>query len=99
MNIYWSDHANDRALERGFEGLKAPNSKIAKIATLVDIGEEYHVKEPLFTWVCKRITEDSVMLVTVLHTVHGMKPPLQRRKQLHKLTRKRLKGNDYDCEI
>lgn len=99
MNIYWSEHANERAKERGFEGLKAPKEKIARIARLVELNEEFHIKEPLFTWVCKRLTEESVMLVTVLHTLPTMKQPLQRRRQLHKLTRKRLKGNDYDYEI
>jgi hypothetical protein len=96
MNIYWSEHASERAMERGFEGLTAPRAKITRIARLVELGEEFHIKEPLFTWVCKRLTDQSVMLVTVLHTVHGMKLPLQRRKQLHKQTRKRLKGNDYE---
>jgi len=96
MDIYWSEHANERAKERAFAGLKAPNAKIAKIARLVEHGEEFHIKEPLYTWVCKRLTDTSVVLVTILHTVHNMKRPLQRRKELHKQTRKRLKGNDYE---
>lgn len=88
MRIVWSEHATERASERGAFG-PPPIHRIEKCGGLVEEGEEFHVTEFLYIWVCKRLDADTTMIVTVLINDDRGKLPRQRRDQAKRSRRMR----------
>jgi hypothetical protein len=93
------EHAVERMSERG--AASPPKDKMVRLAERVEIMEEFHVREFLYTWVCKRIGVGTVMILTVWPNVGREKPPRQRRMEIRRarrLARKqktRLRYDDY----
>lgn len=87
-----SDHALERMAERG--AASPPKDKMVRLAEHVRISEEFHVKEFLYTWICKRIGVGTVMIVTVLASVGQGKPPRQRRMEIKRARRLAKKAKE-----
>ena len=92
MNIEQPDHFVIRYEERAENGEVPPYDKIERIGRLVDIGEEFHVRTCVYIYVCKRISEQSVMIVTILynvanksHTTRQCRKEIGRRKRLGRI--------------
>lgn len=69
--VYWSDHAMQRAVERFFDrpNLIIPYRIIQRVSLSKRVGAEYRVRRQGAVFVCKRVDEDRVLIVTVL--IHG----------------------------
>lgn len=78
--VTWSIHAASRAEERG--AVTPPRDRIARLGNRLAIGEEFHVKEFLWTWVCKRIGVATIHIITVFPNDGVDKAPKQRRLEL-----------------
>lgn len=87
MNIHWSDHGLERFWER--DGTSAPIDRIKRASRLVEIGEEFHVSNILHTFVCKRLSEVSTVIVTVMFNVSN-KPRLPKQKRMNKYDYERV---------
>jgi len=66
--ISFVPHAIERVRQRfGFTSdIMIPNRMIVKASQKVVDGDEFHIKTPLCTFVCKRDSENEIAIVTVL---------------------------------
>jgi len=90
--VVWSEHAVSRAIER--EAGNPPKDRIMRQIERVDIGQEFHVKEFLYIWVCKRIGIATAMIVTVIHNDKENKIPKQRRLEIKRERRLQRKSKE-----
>lgn len=102
MNIEQSGtHYVDRFEERASDGDAPPYAKIDRIGRLVDIGEEFHVRTYNNIYVCKRISELTVVIVTVLynvsnkkHTTRQCRKEIGRRRRLGRVQKRFREDED-----
>jgi hypothetical protein len=69
MYLVISDHAYDRLEQRVQGEVKIPEERIFRLCQLVDSNEEFHVRDFLYSYVCKKDDCDAVVLLTVLVNV------------------------------
>lgn len=69
MNIEQADHFMIRCEERAENGEPPPLARIERIGRLVAVDEEFHVRTYSYIYVCKRISEWSIVIVTILYNV------------------------------
>jgi hypothetical protein len=94
MNIIWSDHAIKTFDDRGQSS--APVDRIERQGRLVQIGEEFHIKTTLNIFVCKRLNDDEIIIVTVMFNTPFKCPPKQRRQDKN---RERLFGKSLEPQF
>lgn len=96
MNIVYSEHAEQRFCER--DGIAVSLAKIKRIGRLVDIDEEFHVSNVLHTFASKRISDVTVIVMTVMFNVSNKpKQPKQKRQtKYERLSRKSLPRGIHD---
>lgn len=96
MNVEWSDHALRRFCER--DGTPVPFERIKRAGKLVDVGDEFHCSNLLHTFVCKRISEVSIIVVTTMLNVGNKRVQTQQNRILNKTERRlqRRKEMKYD---
>jgi hypothetical protein len=85
MIIDFSSHALERARERGANPSTFPESLAVRIARVVEIDEEFLVKTFLYTWICKKLEDGSVIVKSVIYTAASegeVKLPKQRRDEI-----------------
>jgi hypothetical protein len=69
MYLVISDHAYDRLEQRVQGEVEIPEARILKLGRLVGLEEEFHVRDFLYSYVCKKDDCDAVVLLTVLVNV------------------------------
>jgi hypothetical protein len=96
MNVVWSDHSLQRFFER--DGTSAPIEKIKRAGRLVDIDEEFHCSNLLHTFVCKRVSEIGIVIVTTMLNVGNKRPQTQQNRIYNKREQRlqRRKEMKYD---
>jgi hypothetical protein len=92
MNIEHADHFMIRCEERAENGESPPLARIERIGRLVAIDEEFHVRTYSYIYVCKRISERSIVIVTILynvankhHTTRQCRKEIGRRRRLGRI--------------
>ncbi len=101
MNTEQSDHFIIRCEERAGNGEAPPLAKIERIGRLVAINEEFHVRTYSYVYVCKRISERSIVIVTILynvsnkhHTTRQCRKEIGRRRRLGRIDKWNRKEED-----
>jgi hypothetical protein len=84
MYLIISDHAYDRLEQRVQGKVNIPEERILRLCRLVDPNQEFHVREFLYTFVCKRTGNSCVLVTVLINVTHNAKMTKQNRiKEFH----------------
>jgi hypothetical protein len=91
MYLIISDHAYDRLEQRVQGKVNIPEERILRLCRLVDPNQEFHVREFLYTFVCKRTGNSCVLVTVLINVTHNAKMTKQNRiKEFYSRHRRRL---------
>ena len=91
MYLVVSDHAWDRLEQRVQGEVEIPEARILKLGRLVGLGQEFHIRDFLYSYVCEKDDEETVVLLTVLINVTSNPTMTKQNREAEFQTRRRCR--------